>query len=38
MNHIRSYSITDSEYAEYFGFTKQEVRDALQCYEIEEMA
>lgn len=37
MNHIRSYSVTDSEYAEYFGFTEQEVMDALQCYELQEM-
>ncbi|MDO4490499.1 MAG: AAA family ATPase [Lachnospiraceae bacterium] len=37
MNHVCVHSSTDSAFSACFGFTEQEVMDALQCYDIQEM-
>lgn len=38
MNNISVHSCTDNRFSDCFGFTEQEVMDALECYDIQEMA
>lgn len=36
LNNLRNVSILDAEYAEYFGFTQQEVEELLRYYDLED--
>ena len=36
MNQIQCYSVTSDRYCDSFGFTEQEVKDALQCQDMQE--
>ena len=36
MNSIRTYSVTSDKYSDCFGFTEEEVMDALECQNIDE--
>lgn len=36
MNIIRTYSVTSDKYSDCFGFTEEEVKDALKCQNIDE--